>query len=347
MLLHVSGAQVPGSLPLPEYLKANVYLPPSLVENQPELHPSILRITQDFLETIGVATVRNWKNRVMNDLGWSMTMGGNARPNGKIHGVPQPQSRSSHYIIPGQRMGDFQGRHHPTTAVEPTASFFYVSDDAIDMTSPQLLLDAQEQVHILSKKLAGAQEENRRLEGQLCMFSGSDQDPVISPHLHHTPATSSAPRTPGKNYHASNTDHHSPSLPRQHQRNYSTESFSTPLRSRPTPRKARVADVGLNSSLHSPPIRHAQSHFDIPDSTVPSSSKKGKTRQEESDGEASNFVALTLESHDLGGFIDRVRLIIKLFSAENRLAELRRLGIPLGAAKEVITAISMDEGQME
>jgi hypothetical protein len=131
-------------------------------------------------------------------------MEGNPRPNGKFYGIPQPQSRFSHYIIPGQCIEDFQGRHHPTAAVKPMASSFHVSDDAIDMTSLQLLRDAQEQVHMLLKKLANAQQEIQQLEAQLCMFSGSDQDLVMSPHSHHTPATSSAPKTSGKNHHASN-----------------------------------------------------------------------------------------------------------------------------------------------
>jgi len=171
MILHVSGTQVPGSLPLPEYLKANVYLPPSLVENQPELCPFILRITQDFLETIGVATVLNWKTRAVNDLGYSMTMAGNARPNGKIYDVPPPQIRSAHYIIPGQCMGDSPGRHDLTTAVGPAvtsvpspASSCHASNGVIEATLMQLQ-DSQEQVHVLSEKLVGAQEEIRRVKG--------------------------------------------------------------------------------------------------------------------------------------------------------------------------------------
>jgi hypothetical protein len=46
MILHVAGTMVPGSPPLPEYMKASVYLPPSLVNHHPEIRPSILQITQ-------------------------------------------------------------------------------------------------------------------------------------------------------------------------------------------------------------------------------------------------------------------------------------------------------------
>ena len=42
MMLHVPGTMVPNSPLLPEYIKASVYLPPSLVNNHPELHPPIL-----------------------------------------------------------------------------------------------------------------------------------------------------------------------------------------------------------------------------------------------------------------------------------------------------------------
>ena len=91
MVLHVAGTMVPGSPPLPEYMKAAVYLPSSLVNHHPEIHPSILQIAQQFLETIGVTTVRNWKIRAQKDLGYSLKMTYVPNPNGTLYNLPQPQ----------------------------------------------------------------------------------------------------------------------------------------------------------------------------------------------------------------------------------------------------------------
>ena len=140
MILHVPGTMVPGSPPLPEYIKASVYLPPSLVDNHPELHPSILRITQEFLETIGITTVRNWGVRARNDMGYTLSMPGNPQPNGKIYGVPKPKSRSSHYIIPGQPISSSHAvndGHNPTSISVPApfpVSSSYGFDDEMDTT---------------------------------------------------------------------------------------------------------------------------------------------------------------------------------------------------------------------
>lgn len=134
MILHVPGTMVPGSPPLPEYIKASVYLPPSLVNNHPELHPPILRITQEFLETIGITTVRNWRMRARNDMGYSLSMPGNPQPNGKIYDVPNPKSRSSHYIIPGQPISSshaVNNGHNPTSVSVP-APFPMSSADGSD-----------------------------------------------------------------------------------------------------------------------------------------------------------------------------------------------------------------------
>ena len=192
---------VPGSPPLPEYMKASVYLPPSLVDHHPEIRPSILQITQQFLETIGVTTVRNWKVRAQKDLGYSLKTTNVARPNGTIYDVPQPQFRSSHYIIPGQPMKTSlddrltltvppntwtaPGVSSSTSLSSPLSSSSYGSED--NETVFVQRFNTQEQVDILTEQLSSAQREIQRLEGQLELFSGLDDGPGVPTPTRNTP----------------------------------------------------------------------------------------------------------------------------------------------------------------
>jgi len=249
MILHVAGTMVPGSLPLPEYMKASVYLPPSLINNHPEICPSILQITQQFLETIGVITVQNWKVRAKKDLGYTLTMPGIACANGMIYDVPQPQFQLSHYVIPGQPIGTLDdGRSTPGTTSEvasPTPSppsSSYGSED-IDMVSQ--LADAQEQVHTLTEQLTSAQREICKLEAQLGLFSGVDDRPHVPTSARNTPVKTSV-----------SADFRTSS----YQRHIYPEGSQSQSRYRfHTPRKGRVADVGLGgASLCSTPVRPLQ-----------------------------------------------------------------------------------------
>ena len=257
MILHVPGSMVPGSPPLPEYIKASVYLPPSLVNNHPELHPSILRITQEFLETIGITTVRNWVACATNDMGYSFPMPGNAQPNGKIHGVPKPKPRSSHYVIPGQPMGSSHAvndGHNPISISVSTpslASSLYDFND--EMGTMTQLLDAQEQIHLLCEQLSSANGQIKRLEAQLGLFSGLADVSVSSPSGYSSFPTSMQ-NSPVKPIVSAASSF------RQH--TLSPEPFQSPSKSHPrTPRKGRVADVGLGSSTPSRSLHPLQQHL--------------------------------------------------------------------------------------
>jgi hypothetical protein len=337
MILHVAGTMVPGSPSLPEYMKASIYLPPSLVNNHPELRPSILQITQEFLETIGVTTVQNWRVRAKNDLGYSLTMPNVARANNTIYDLPQPQIRSSHYIIPGQPMG--AGPTAPETASEvssPTPSPPSSPFEDTEMLSQSVqLIDTQEQVHILSEQLALAQQEIQRLEALLEWYSDLDDDrPCVPASTRNTPVIISRSAD---------------SRTSSHQRHTYPEQSQSPSRSRfHTSRKGRVADIGLsNSPLRSTPVRPLQ--FTVPES-IPSTQEKGKERQQTLDTseEQSSFLftELLLQNYGLRSALDQVLLIIKLIPETQWSNKLLRLGIPRGVVSEVLTAIAMDEAQM-
>jgi hypothetical protein len=58
MVLHVDGTAPPGTLPLPENLKAHFYFPPNLLNEFQDSHKPIAPIVQSFIENIGVPTVK-------------------------------------------------------------------------------------------------------------------------------------------------------------------------------------------------------------------------------------------------------------------------------------------------
>lgn len=351
MILHVAGTMVPGSPPLPEYMKASVYLPPSLVDHHPEIRPSILQITQQFLETIGVTTVRNWKIRAQKDLGYSFKTTNVARPNGTIYDVPQPQFRSSHYIIPGQPMETSLNERQTIPPNTYTASRVS-SPTSLSSESPPSLssygsedtetvivqhFNSQEQVHILTEQLSSAQREIQRLEGQLELFSGLDDRPCVLTPTRKTPVMTLASAE-------------LQTTSSSHQRQIYTEQSQPPSRSRlHAPRKGRVAEVGLGGSplrgLHSTPL-----HPNHPLESTPSAKEKGKDRDWITDTGAEppsfSFTALILQSYGLNSFLDQVLLIVKLIPDAQRRKEFVRLGIPTGVVSELLTAISMDEEQM-
>ena len=332
---------VPGSPPLPEYIKASVYLPPSLVNNHPELHPSILRITQEFLETIGITTVRNWRARAINDMGYSLSMPGNPQPNGKIYGVPKPKPRSSHYIIPGQPMGSshaVNNGHNPTSVSvstpSPASSSYGFNNEMDTMTQ---LFDAQEQIHLLCEQLSSANGQIKKLEAQLGLFSGLADVSVSSPsgYSHFPTSMQNSPVKPSVS--ATSPFRHHALLP---------EPFQSPSKSHPrTPRKGRVADVGLGSSHSSTPSR--STHFTASTSAAPFKGKGKLHKEKEIAATSFTFTALTLESHDLTSRLDRVLLVVKLFPAGNRWNELLHVGIPHEVITEIMTAIEIDEGHLE
>jgi len=204
--------QSPNSPLLPEYIKASIYLLPSLVNNHPELHPPILRITQEFLKTIGITTVRNWRVHAINDMGYCLSMPSNPQLNGKIYGVPKPKSCSSHYIIPGQLISPSHAvndGHNPTSVSVPAPFPMSSSDgfnDVMDTTTPQLL-DAQEQIHLLCEQLSLANGQIKMLEAQMGLFSGFADVSVTSPGGYPT----SVPNSPVKPFQSPSKSHlHTP-----------------------------------------------------------------------------------------------------------------------------------------
>ena len=104
LVIHVEGATVPGAPTLPEYLKADVYLPPHLVDEHPECHVPIATMVQTFIEEIDIPTVNQYM-AAGHKFGWTFTQSPSA------HAIPSSQNLalipppantgSAHYIFHG------------------------------------------------------------------------------------------------------------------------------------------------------------------------------------------------------------------------------------------------------
>ncbi|KAJ6571928.1 hypothetical protein B0H19DRAFT_1064944 [Mycena capillaripes] len=141
MILHVDGTAHPAAPLTPEYLKANVYLPPSFIQENPDSHQSLASIAQLFLEYVGVPTVAAWTRRG-HTLNW---------PLGQQGTVPAPPRRNLP-VIPSA-----EAPVAPVSVTLPPPSSWQVLIYDID----EVVLDAAE------ADLRSAFERNDYLEGEV------------------------------------------------------------------------------------------------------------------------------------------------------------------------------------
>lgn len=110
LVIHVEGATIPGAPILPECLKADVYLPPHLVDEVPECQFPIAAIVQTYIEDIGIPTVNRYIAAGRN-FGWTFTQ------NQSTYTIPSSQNLpfipppaipgSAHYVFVAVRMVPF------------------------------------------------------------------------------------------------------------------------------------------------------------------------------------------------------------------------------------------------
>lgn len=61
MIIHIEGATAPNTPSAPEYIKAFVYLPPSIVSEIPSAQTPTADMVQSFIENVGVHTQAQWE----------------------------------------------------------------------------------------------------------------------------------------------------------------------------------------------------------------------------------------------------------------------------------------------
>ncbi|KAJ6531520.1 hypothetical protein DFH09DRAFT_1284851 [Mycena vulgaris] len=139
MIMHIEGTTVPNTPPLPQYLRSSTYLPPSFIAENPASHAPIARITQLFIEAVGVPTVQSWRHKA-NRRGWSLTQNGptpHANNSSPIL-IPQPAPDSAHYKFNGRPAGTID------TLVPPTLPLVVIPDSDEPEEDTLGMLDAIE-----------------------------------------------------------------------------------------------------------------------------------------------------------------------------------------------------------
>lgn len=155
MILHVDGTIHPAAPLAPEYLKANVYLPPSFVQENPGSHQSLASIAQLFLEHVGVPTVAAWTRRG-HALNWPLGQQGTVpvRPSQNLPVIPSAEAPgSSHYVFHGRPATGTAPMVPPVSPISGSQVPIYDID--------QVILDAAE------ADLLSASERNGYLEGEV------------------------------------------------------------------------------------------------------------------------------------------------------------------------------------
>jgi hypothetical protein len=222
IVISSGGTMVPGSPVRPEYLKANVYLPPAFVSHHPDLHRHLINIIQHYIETVGVRTVTMWIKRARRDLGYSLTQVGNPQQNPDVDAIPSPDYNSAHYTFFGQpyRITEDPSASsiRPPSPTNSTDSYAFAFGEDPD-ASTLAIIDLQqennelhEKNHILQQKITDLEEEvkvaNLRnsslttrtrdrieyLEGQIQRYAETTSTPVRNVTMQ--PAKSDTPRTP-------------------------------------------------------------------------------------------------------------------------------------------------------
>ena len=170
MIISSGGTTIPGSPTRPEYLKANVYLPPAFVTHNPDLHRPLVDIVQHYIESVGVRTVNLWTQRARRDLGYSLTQVGNPQQNQHVNTIPCPDYNSAHYTFLGQpyrimedpSAGSFQAPSQ-ASSTDSYAEAFGEDPDA----STLVIIDLQEEIRELHERIHNLEQERSDLEEEV------------------------------------------------------------------------------------------------------------------------------------------------------------------------------------
>lgn len=217
LLMRCRGTVIPDAPAAPEYIKNHVYFPPAFLAHNPNIQSWLRNICQDYVEKVGVPTVRKWYERCRTEFGWSLNQSGHPAPNPVLPtatAFPATQPHSSHFIYPGQPE---QLIPNPIP-IPAMPSFSQASVDSYFPNKDRITYDVRDhEVLGLHETVAFIRLENKDLRVHLAVFeSGADM-------LAQTIAT--APATPNR-------------------KSKSVSQGHTPIPSQQTPSKATVLSFG-------------------------------------------------------------------------------------------------------
>jgi hypothetical protein len=339
LVIHIEGATVPGAPNLPEYHKADVYLPPHLLDERPECHVPIASMVQTFIEEIGIPTV----NRYMaagRKFGWSFTQ------NPSLHAIPSSQNLalipppaktgSAHYIFCGRPFGSIPllglpAEHSnsdrcrpmpasptstpPSSQSESTDWFFPEEPDPVELA----LINAAEKITDLESglEMAALREANYVKE-----ISNLRND------LAETYATlrQQEARFAGENSYSSTQ--HSPSL------SHRVSPFTSPSKGKNS--VARFSQLNNLARVSSPSLSEMSMS-----SSFQESLRRAKPKQE---GGSNLGLATTefIRKHDLTRFGSTINLIVKNYSPTKWSSMLGILSLSDSMRNNLLEAMTAD-----
>ncbi|KAF8164964.1 hypothetical protein B0H34DRAFT_217681 [Crassisporium funariophilum] len=342
IIIRCNGTMVPGAPLRPEFIKANVYIPPAFLAHNPDLHRPIMDLVQQYIETVGVRTVNQWAQRARNDLGYSLTQTGIARENHRVARIPTPEPLSAHYVFLGQRYRMIEDPSPALQAPSPASTDSYGFQDDMDAQA-LVIIDLQEKLAlandqntILNVQAKTAQERIAFLEAQVRSLTGdaSASTPVQNLPLSHSRATPQP--TPLKHT-------HTPSRSRLARPETPESPSRRALARSPAPRTPETA------SRQSAALTPA---FFVSLNTPSGSRRYVHKKVDGLDGPSlpslpSAILPLLLKTYELEHLRDSIDIIARYTPLERRIEELVKIGVPEIWASKVASVIGIDQEHAE
>jgi hypothetical protein len=190
MIMHVDGTLIPNAPALPEYMKADVYLPPPFIRENLVTSSSVAAIVQRFIEDLAVPAAIRWRQAGSNTPGlrWKFSGGGGpadvpTRNNPDLPLVPSPIiSTSSRRIFFGRSFGSLGTlSNDASTLSTPPSSPSNLSfhDDGDD--GEQTVASLQNELAQLKVVLSSASDQEQ--ESQRLIKSLRDEVQLLSTRL--------------------------------------------------------------------------------------------------------------------------------------------------------------------
>ncbi|KAJ6605050.1 hypothetical protein B0H10DRAFT_2229151 [Mycena sp. CBHHK59/15] len=210
IILHIEGTTLPGAPLAPEFLKAQVHMPPSFIRDNPGSHAAIATIAQLFIEHFGVPTATAWEQRAR-ARGWSL-QGNSTIPAAPLTHhlplIPTPAPHSTQYIFRGRPAGFSPITGAPPSRIVDIDDLERISELETELTSLSGdLWNSEEQVSVLQgvvadyeachtaskARIAELEAEVARLQQEARAPQSLLSTPTSSSSRHRTPMTPSRP----------------------------------------------------------------------------------------------------------------------------------------------------------
>lgn len=105
--ISLAGGLRPGSRVTPENIRAEVYVPPHLMEERPHLKPVIATLVQSFIKKVGLEVSERWL-LCAEAMNWDIQHGDNITGPRMLSVFPKPAHGSCHYTFWGRTAGELE-----------------------------------------------------------------------------------------------------------------------------------------------------------------------------------------------------------------------------------------------